>query len=60
MDVWRPGTKFYGNGESFVFTFKNQDEIKAFYSTGMNQLYQFCDRKCIGMGGGLITEKKVA
>jgi hypothetical protein len=36
LEPWRCGTKFYGSGESFVFTFKDKDDIKAYYSTGMN------------------------
>ena len=40
-----------------MFTFQDQNAIKAYYSTGENQLYQYCDRKCIGMGGGNSTEQ---
>ena len=51
FDEWKHKHSFYGTGESFVFTFHDTDECKVYLGTGNNSMYQFCDKKCIGVGG---------
>lgn len=43
FEHWWPRTKFYGTGESFVFKFTSNNQVKAFLGTGNNQMYQFMD-----------------
>jgi hypothetical protein len=49
---WEQNTRFYGTSETFVFTFRNTDQIQHWDATGKNEMYQFSDYKCIGFGGG--------
>ena len=51
FEEWRHKTVFYGSGESFVYTFRDGDDPQVFYGTGNNSMFQYCDRKCIGLGG---------
>lgn len=34
-----------------IFTFLDGTECKAWYGTGNNDMYQFMDAKCLGVGG---------
>ena len=49
---WDRGTQFYGSAETFVFTFKDGDQVEHWEATGKNDMFQFSDWKCIGFGGG--------
>lgn len=35
-EQWKMKTKFYGTGESFLYTFRNRDEPMVYYWTGEN------------------------
>lgn len=35
-ETWKQSTKFYGTGESFIYTFKNGDDITVYDWTGEN------------------------
>jgi hypothetical protein len=39
FEDWLPRKKFYGSGESFVFTFKTGDDVKVYNGTGKNSMY---------------------
>jgi TLD len=49
---WIHCKKFYGNGECFVYTFENQEEIKCYYASLNNDFYMSSDSQCLIMGGG--------
>jgi hypothetical protein len=49
---WEQRTKFYGSSETFLFTFRDTDNITHWEATGKNEMYQYSDHKCIGFGGG--------
>jgi hypothetical protein len=51
FEDWLPRKKFYGSGESFVFTFKTGDDVKVYNGTGKNSMYQYMDKNCICVGG---------
>jgi len=51
FDEWRHKKNFYGSGESFVYTFRDKEEVDVYYGTGNNSMYQYCDRTCVGVGG---------
>lgn len=51
FDDWKHRKKFYGSGESFVYTFKHTENAVAYYGTGNNSMYQYCDTTCVGVGG---------
>lgn len=50
-EQWGIGLKFYGIGESFIFKFDEED-IKVYEYTGLNEKIQFSDENCIVIGGG--------
>lgn len=39
LEEWSTSTKFFGSGESFVFTFGNGNDCTAYYASGNNQMY---------------------
>jgi exosome complex component MTR3 len=39
FDDWKHRKKFYGSGESFVYTFRDGESVDAFYGTGNNSMY---------------------
>jgi hypothetical protein len=43
---------YYGLGESFVFTFKHEEDIEVFNWTGENNKFQNSDETSITIGGG--------
>ncbi|CDW83732.1 oxidation resistance protein [Stylonychia lemnae] len=51
-EEWRIRNSFYGIGESFVFYFDDEEDIRVFNYTGANERIQFSDEKCIMIGGG--------
>ena len=51
FEEWQHRKQFYGTGESFVFTFHDQDQCKVYTGTGKNQMYQYMDKTCFGVGG---------
>jgi hypothetical protein len=38
-EEWSVSKDFFGNGENFVYTFKDGDDILAFKSTNENTMY---------------------
>ena len=38
-EQWESNSSFYGTGETLVFTFEKQDEIKLWECTGDNSMY---------------------
>ncbi|CAD8048322.1 unnamed protein product [Paramecium primaurelia] len=44
--------KFYGNGESFLFTFKNSQDIKVYKWTHINNYITLCDTDGLAVGCG--------
>lgn len=46
----RNSQKFYGTGESFVFTFHNSERIHAFQATMENEFFIYSDNEIIAMG----------
>lgn len=51
-EAWHFQKDFYGNGENFVFTFKDGQQCEEYKSKYKNDFYQFSDSSCIGMGSG--------
>lgn len=51
-NAWRAGTRAYGTGECFVFTFRETERLKIFYSTLSNETYMLSDDKSLIVGGG--------
>ncbi|CAD8137585.1 unnamed protein product [Paramecium octaurelia] len=44
--------KFYGNGESFLFTFKNSSDIQVYKWTHINNYITLCDTDGLAVGCG--------
>lgn len=38
-ETWKPSKKFYGNGDSFVFTFNNGKDLAVYYATGLSDQF---------------------
>lgn len=51
-EKWHPGKRFYGTGESFLFTFKKKNELSVYRWTGANDLVMFSDYTKLIIGGG--------
>lgn len=51
-EEWQANQRMHGTGDNFVFTFKDGDSCDIFTATGDNEMYQFCDRKFLALGGG--------
>jgi len=51
-EEWKIRRHFYGTGESFVFKFDEEEDIRVFGYTGLNQKIQFSDENCLMIGGG--------
>jgi hypothetical protein len=51
-ETWKKSTKFYGTGESFLFTLKNGNEPIVFRWTGENDQIQWANENSLGIGGG--------
>ena len=49
---WRFDTRSYGTGECFVFTFRDTERMKIYYSTLSNECYMMSDHNAIIVGGG--------
>lgn len=47
----RNSQKFYGTGESFVFTFHDKERIHCYQSTMINEFFAYSDMEVIAMGG---------
>lgn len=51
-EEWKVHKHFYGTGESFLFTFKDNEEDVEFYKwSGYNDHIQFSDESSIAVGG---------
>ena len=53
-EVWKQSSKFYGTGESFIYTFKNGNNVTVFDWTGENDQIQWANQESIGLGGGTL------
>ena len=42
---------YYGNGESFVFTFAEEEDIKVFRWTQKDERWQYGDETSLAVGG---------
>eukprot|EP00347_Sterkiella_histriomuscorum_P022138 403331548 len=51
-EEWRIKSGFYGRGESFVFYFDDEEDIKVFSYTGKNERIQYSDETSLMIGGG--------
>lgn len=51
-EEWHPSNKFYGRGDSYVFYFDEEEDIKVYPYSGSNDNIQFSDEYCIMVGGG--------
>jgi len=49
---WHPNNRFYGTGESFLFTFKTKGNISIYRWTCANELILYSDFTKLIMGGG--------
>jgi len=49
--------KYRGNGDAFVFTFHDGEDLELFASTGLNDKYQMTDEEFLIIGGAN-TEKQ--
>jgi hypothetical protein len=49
---WHQTLHYYGGGESFVFTFHDEDDIKVYRWTEKDERFQFSDERCVAVGGG--------
>ena len=38
-EEWRPGNRFYGDGYSFVFTFREGDDLEIYRASGEDDQY---------------------
>eukprot|EP00450_Noctiluca_scintillans_P014590 CAMPEP_0194523322 /NCGR_PEP_ID=MMETSP0253-20130528/58178_1 /TAXON_ID=2966 /ORGANISM="Noctiluca scintillans" /LENGTH=303 /DNA_ID=CAMNT_0039367847 /DNA_START=287 /DNA_END=1198 /DNA_ORIENTATION=+ len=50
-ETWEPRGKFYGSGESFVFSFINK-QFHFYPATLRNNFFMYSDNESLGMGGG--------
>lgn len=49
---WERSQKFYGNGENFLFSFKNTKKMNSFTWTGDNYHFQYSDSDGLVLGAG--------
>jgi TLD len=50
--AWKKCSGPYGTGECFVFTFKNTERMKCYYSGLVNTFYMFSDNDALVVGSG--------
>eukprot|EP00188_Purpureofilum_apyrenoidigerum_P001307 Plantae.Rhodophyta-Purpureofilum_apyrenoidigerum.ctg17048.p1 GENE.Plantae.Rhodophyta-Purpureofilum_apyrenoidigerum.ctg17048~~Plantae.Rhodophyta-Purpureofilum_apyrenoidigerum.ctg17048.p1 ORF type:complete len:510 (+),score=84.99 Plantae.Rhodophyta-Purpureofilum_apyrenoidigerum.ctg17048:127-1530(+) len=48
--LWQPENRYYGDGDSFLFTLK--PELKLYKWSRLNLFFQFSNSSSIGVGGG--------
>jgi hypothetical protein len=53
---WRPCHKYYGTGESFVFTFRDNEDLEVSAATQHDELYQLGNTQGLSIGGGEPTD----
>ncbi|MFM7857688.1 MAG: TLD domain-containing protein [Flammeovirgaceae bacterium] len=56
-EAWHKSNQFYGEFETFVFSFATKNEgrdIKLFKSTGENVLFQYLDNNSLMVGGDTV------
>jgi hypothetical protein len=51
-EAWKISNKFYGTGESFIFSFEG-DDINVYNFTGENDMAMFSDDNSLIIGGGV-------
>lgn len=50
-EEWQHARGFRGNGESWVYTFHNGEDLHLSPATGMNEMYQHADADGLIIGG---------
>ena len=50
-EEWRNSSNFSGDGYSFVFTFRDGDDLEIYPATGQTEYYQQADADGIIIGG---------
>jgi len=49
-EAFKESSKFYGTGETFLFSFYKTEKIHCFHSTGINDHFIYSDKDIIGFG----------
>ncbi len=49
---WKNTPSYYGSGESFIFSYENNNKINVYKWTGINTFFQYSNNEQIAMGGG--------
>ena len=50
-EAWKPQKYFYGTGESFLFTFRDGDDISVFRWSGANESIMYSSNDTLAVGG---------
>ena len=50
-EAWRCAYKFFGNGENFLFTFREADDPDTYCWQGNGDQHMYADDHSIGLGG---------
>ena len=50
-EMWQEKRYFYGDGYSFVFTFRDGDDLELFPASGECEMFQQSDKKGFIIGG---------
>jgi len=59
-EEWKNSNVFFGNGDAFVFTFRNGDDLEIYPATGMDTQYQSADKDGIIIGGSTAAKSRAA
>lgn len=51
-ESWAPLGKYFGTGESFVFSFDAEQELTVYPWSSRDEFIQYADEKMFAMGGG--------
>ena len=51
VEEWKPLFTFFGNGENFLFTFKDKDEPQIFPWSGEGEHHMYANNSSIALGG---------
>ena len=57
-EEWHRSSNFYGDGYSFVFTFRDGDDLELYTASGETDLYQQSDQDGIIIGGSDISSQR--
>lgn len=59
-EIWQKSSKFVGDGYSFVFTFRDKDDLELYPASGAFDLYQQSDESGIIVGGSESSKRRCA